>query len=167
MQPEKHANGCVWGRSKLRKDYCWLEKQGAAVTEEHLLMRGGDELGTNRQHCSKKVKKATIPPRHTVPFSPVLGASVRDHTRTATGQGENKVHIWASDCTGPHMGSFPLARVTRSPPAAALAVAALLLNPLPLAKHFLSRAYESPIFSHTLVLFLLSLCIRRLQRIPI
>lgn len=111
----------------------------AAVTEKHLLMRGGGELGTNGQHCSKKVSRATIPLRHMVPFSPVLSASAGGHTGTGNRQGDTEVSAWAGNFTGPHMGSLLVTR-RASPPAAPLAaVAALFLNPLPLAKHFLLR----------------------------
>ena len=75
---------------------------------------------------------------------------------TGSGQGETEVSTWAGNFTGPCMGSPCIPGWTprrASPPAAGLALAALLLNPLPLAKHFPLWACESPTSSLTLMLF--------------
>lgn len=130
---------------KWKRTIQGVGKTWAAVTEKHILMREGRELGTNEWYCSKKLSKITIPQEAQGPFS--------SHAQCGCHRG-----TWGQAMCGGHQGQYlvrllhwPMVTHLTAPP---WATAFLLPSLSHLWQIILcKRACKCPTSSHALELF--------------
>lgn len=130
---------------KWKRTIQGVGKTWAAVTEKHILMREGRELGTNEWYCSKKLSRITIPQEAQGPFS--------SHAQCGCHRG-----TWGQAMCGGHQGQYlvrllhwPMVTHLTAPP---WATAFLLPSLSHLWQIILcKRACKCPTSSHALELF--------------